>query len=141
MQEHSHHPGEIEVASESHEPHDGDLRQDISNAIVGLYKENFGKGPLKCRTYLLPELVLVVLGGGYTAGEQALFEAGKWYEVRQARQSWKDTMEVRFIDKIEELTGQTVKAFMGANHQDPDLAVELFVLESRETGDPDLSTP
>jgi len=143
------------------------LRLVLSNAIIGFFfgvlpghgataasflgyglarqysknKENFGKGPLKCRTYLLPELVLVVLGGGYTAGEQALFEAGKWYEVRQARQSWKDTMEVRFIDKIEELTGQTVKAFMGANHQDPDLAVELFVLESRETGDPDLSTP
>ena len=72
----------------SREGEDGALRQDISNEIVGLYKEHYGKGPTRCRTYLQPELVIVVLGEGYTAAEQTLFEAGKWYEVRQARQIW-----------------------------------------------------
>jgi uncharacterized protein YbcI len=124
------HPEDAAALRESPQPPAGGLRKDISNAIVGLYKEHFGKGPLKCRTYLQPELVVVVLGGGYTAGEQTLFEAGKWYEVRQARQSWQDTMQVRFIEKIEELTGRRVKAFMNASHQAPDLAVELFVLEN-----------
>ena len=38
----------------------GALRQDISNAIVGLYKEHYGKGPTRCRTYVQPELVVVV---------------------------------------------------------------------------------
>jgi uncharacterized protein YbcI len=112
----------------SFQPDDGDLRLEISNAISRLYKEHFGRGPLECRTHLQPELVTVVLAGGYSAGEQTLFEAGKWYEVREARQLWQDSMEVRFTDKIEELTGRKVKAFMSANHQDPDLAVELFVL-------------
>jgi len=51
-----------------------------------------------------------------------MFEAGKWYEVRQARQHWQDSMKVLFIDKIEELTGRKVKAFMSANTQDPDRA-------------------
>ena len=117
---------------ESREGPGGVLRQDISNAIVGLYKEHYGKGPTRCRTYLQPELVIVVLGEGYTAAEQTLFEAGKWYEVRQARQIWQDTMKERFVATIERLTGANVIAFMSASHQDPDLAVEMFVFEPQE---------
>ena len=110
----------------------GALRQDISNAIVGLYKEHYGKGPTRCRTYVQPELVVVVLGGGYTTSERTMFEGGRWYEVREARQHWQDTMQARFIETVEGLTGRRVQAFMSANHQDPDLAVELFVLDKEE---------
>ena len=107
----------------------GTLRSDISNAMVGLYKEHYGKGPTHCRSYLEPNLVVVVLGEGYTPGEQTMFEAGKWHEVRNARQIWQDSMEERFVTTIEELTGRRVSAFLSANRQDPDFAVELFVLE------------
>jgi len=112
------------------QPDDGLVRQEISNEVTRLYKRHFGKGPLGCRTYVQHDLVAVVLSGGYTAGEQTLFEGGRWYEVRQARQLWQDSMKLRFIDVIQEQTGRHVKAFMSANHQDPDLAVELFVLDS-----------
>jgi uncharacterized protein YbcI len=97
--------------------------------MVALFKQYFGRGPSDCRTYLEPDLVIVVLVGGYTASEQTLFEAGKWHDVRQARLSWQDSMEVRFIDTIEALTRRTVTAFLSANRQDPDLSVELFVLD------------
>lgn len=107
----------------------GSLRADISTAIVGLYKKHFGKGPTHCRTYLEPDLVVVILGEGYTVGEGTLFEAGKWYDVRNARQIWQDSMQERFVATIEELTERKVKGFMSANRQDPDFAVELFVLE------------
>ena len=107
----------------------GPLRQELSNAIVALFKEFFGRGPADCRTYLEPDLVIVILGEGYTAGEQTLFEAGKWYEVRAARQIWQDSMQERFVTTIEELTGRKVSAFLSANRQDPDFAVELFVLD------------
>ena len=107
----------------------GTLRSDISTAIVGLYKKHYGKGPTHCRTYLEPDLVVVILGQGYTASEQTLFEAGRWYDVRQARQIWQDSMHERFVEAIEELTHRKVKAFMSANRQEPDYAVELFVLE------------
>ena len=114
---------------------DGALRQQISNAVVALYKQHYGKGPTRCRTYVQPELVVVVLGGGYTASEQTLFEGGRWYEVREARQHWQDTMRARFVETIEGLTARNVRAFMSANHQDPDFAVELFVLESEQAAD------
>jgi uncharacterized protein YbcI len=112
----------------------GNLRGEISTAMVGLYKDHYGKGPTHCRTYLEPDLVIVILGEGYTPGEKTMFEAGKWYEVREARQLWQDSMEGRFIAKIEELSGRKVKAFMSANRQDPDLSVEMFLLEPGEDG-------
>ena len=114
---------------EPDEDGDGTLRQDISAAMVALYKQHFGTGPTRCRTYIPPDLVIVVLGGGYSAAEQTMLEAGRWYEVRQARQLWQDSMQARFVDAIEKLTERKVAAFMSANRQDPDLAVEMFVLE------------
>lgn len=127
------HPADAAAMREPHDEGEGTLRQDISTAMVSLYKEHFGRGPTRCRTYLHPELVIVVLGGGYSAAEQTLLEAGKWYEVRQARQIWQDSMQARFVDAIEKLTGRDVAAFMSSNRQDPDLAVELFVLETEHT--------
>jgi uncharacterized protein YbcI len=41
----------------------GELRQQISNAVVALFKQHFGRGPTDCRTYLEPDLVIVVLAG------------------------------------------------------------------------------
>ncbi len=108
---------------------DGPLRQQLSNAFMALYKEYFGRGPVDCRTYLERDLVVLVLTGGFSAGEQTLFEAGKWHDVRHARQAWQDSMEERFTQAIERLTHRTVKAFMSASHQDPDVSVELFVLD------------
>jgi uncharacterized protein YbcI len=131
------HPGELHAEDEARMQErlsdgQGTLRVDISNAMVGLYKKHYGKGPPYCRTYLEPDLVVVILGEGYTVGEQTLFEAGKWYEVRQTRQIWQDSMHQRFVEMIEQLTQRKVKAFMSANRQDPDFAVELFVLHSSD---------
>jgi uncharacterized protein YbcI len=96
--------------------------------MVALFKEHMGRGPTDCRSYLEPDLVIVVLSGGYTAAERTLFEAGRWYEVQQARLAWQDSMEVRFVETIERLTHRTVRAFLSANRQDADLTIELFVL-------------
>jgi uncharacterized protein YbcI len=126
------HPEDVARMREAPPDGKGALRDQISTSIVGLYKEHYGKGPTHCRTYLEPNLVIVVLGQGYTASEKTMFEAGRWHEVRTARQVWQDSMEEQFVSKIEELTHRKVAAFMSANRQDPDFAVELFVLEDEE---------
>jgi uncharacterized protein YbcI len=131
MSEADLHPADA-AAMRAGVQHGGPLRQELSNAMVALFKEFFGRGPADCRTYLETDLVVVVMTGGYHAVEQTLFEAGKWHEVRQTRMSWQDTMEGRFVETIERLTRRTVKAFMSANHQGPDVSVELFVLAKEE---------
>ena len=128
------HPEDAADLREPSHEREGTLRAEISTAIVGLYKKHFGKGPTRCRTYLEPDLVIVVLGSGYTPAEQTMFEAGRWYEVRAARQQWQDTMQGRFISTIEELTGRNVIAFLSADRQNPDVAVEIFVLEQGQAG-------
>jgi uncharacterized protein YbcI len=127
MQHSELHPDDA-AAMRHPERHAGPLRQQLANATMALYKQYFGKGPSDCRAYLEPDMVVLVLNGGYTAAEATLFEAGKWHDVRNARLIWQDSMEARFIDTIERLTGRTVKAFMSANHQEPDVSVELFIL-------------
>lgn len=128
------HPTDI-AAMRGTAGHGGPLRQELSNAIVGLFKEYFGRGPADCRTYLEPDLVVVVMTGGYHAAETTLFEAGKWHEVRSARMLWQDSMEANFVATIERLTRRQVKAFMSANHQSPDVTVELFLLERGDVDD------
>jgi uncharacterized protein YbcI len=128
-------PEDAADAGHADEAAAGRLRQDISAAVVGLYKTYLGTGPTRCRTYLHPDLAIVVLGGGYSMGEQTMLEAGKWYEVREARLIWQDSMQARFTAAIEELTQRRVSAFMSANRQDPDLSVELFVLEPEPTAE------
>ena len=127
MSGHDLHPEDAAAMRERSTP-DGPLRQDISNTIVTLFKQHFGRGPTSCRTYLEADLVVLVMSGGYTPGEQTMFEAGRWHDVRRARLAWQDSMEARFVEAIERLTHRSVKAFMSTNHQGPDITVELFVL-------------
>jgi uncharacterized protein YbcI len=114
----------------------GGLRHAISDVFVRLYKEHFGKGPTKCRTFLEPDLIIVLMGGGCTPAERTLLEAGRWPEVRDSRYAWQDAMADRFREKIEELTGRTVEAFMSTSHGDPDLTMEVFVLKPDDRGQP-----
>ena len=118
----------------------GVMEGTISTEIVQLLKEHAGRGPTECRTYFAEELVIVLLRGGYNRMEDSLFEDGKWLDVRASRQTFQDTMEGRFTEVIERLTGREVAAFMSASHQNPDLQIEAFVLDggSIPQGPPDL---
>jgi hypothetical protein len=68
---------------------------------------------------------------GFTAAEQTMFESGGWHDVREGRQAWQDTMELRFVATVEQITQRTVTAFMSASHQNPDVSVELFLLDTK----------
>jgi uncharacterized protein YbcI len=107
----------------------GELAARISAEMVSLEKLHGGKGPTKCKTYIEDNLILVLFGGGFTAAEHTASESGRFVDVRRMKLAYQDAMEVRFTEKIEELTGREVKAFMSASHQDPDLVLEAFILE------------
>jgi uncharacterized protein YbcI len=113
----------------------GELLASISRRIVQLLARHAGKGPTKCKTHWAgPDTLVVILGGGYTEAERTLYERGHADDVRAYRSAIQDALSHDMTNVVEELTGRTVVAFMSTSHQDPDLNVEIFVLEPLEGG-------
>jgi uncharacterized protein YbcI len=127
----------VAISLASHErPTGGELLAAVSRRIVRLFARHAGKGPTKCKTHWAgPDTLVVVLGGGYTEAEQTLFERGRGPDVIAYRAAIQDALEEKMRSEVEGLTGRSVVAFMSASHQDPDLMVEIFVLESLADGD------
>jgi uncharacterized protein YbcI len=110
-------------------PRAGKLAAEISNTVVRALARTTGRGPTKAKTTLGDNGVFVVLQDSMTRGEQSLADAGEGEAVLDLRRRWQRVMKEDMSREIEELTGRKVIGFMSDNHIDPDLAVEVFILE------------
>src|SRR4051812_40924043 len=115
---------------------DGELAAVISNTVVRALARTTGRGPTKARTTIGENGVFVVLQDSLTIGEQTLADHGEGQAVLDLRRRWQRVMQADVSQEIEQLTGRKVIGFMSDNHIDPDLAVEVFVLEPLRTGSP-----
>jgi uncharacterized protein YbcI len=106
----------------------GDVRTAISDGLVSLLKEFYGRGPERVRTYISDDLVVCILRGGFTRVEQTLFAAGLGDEVIRQRDAFQEVMRERFEAVVTEATGRAVIGFMSGNQQAPDMICEVFVL-------------
>jgi uncharacterized protein YbcI len=102
----------------------------ISNAIVRLLREYTGRGPTKARTTIRDNVVLVMLEQTLTKGEQVLVTKGRGENVLTLRHEYQEAMREESSAKVAELTGRNVLAMMSANHIDPDLAAEIYILDA-----------
>lgn len=101
----------------------------ISNLVVRLMSEYTGRGPTKARTYINDGLITVLLQDTLTKGERSLVRDGKQDLVLSTRFAFQLTMREDLTRGLEEITGRKVRAFMSSNHIDPDVAIEVFVME------------
>jgi uncharacterized protein YbcI len=106
----------------------GALLLAISNAIVRLHKQYFGKGPTKARTYYDGDVITCVLSDVYTRAERTLLSRGRGALVLNGRFELQEAVREEFISEIEQITGRTVIGFFSGNQSEPDLSVEVFVL-------------
>ena len=106
----------------------------ISTAVVQLLHEYTGRGPTKAMTSINEDLVTVLLADTLTKGERKLVDNGLSERVLQLRHDYQLTMRDDLVAIVERQLGRTVLAFMSQNHIDPDLAVEVFILEPAEGG-------
>jgi uncharacterized protein YbcI len=107
----------------------GQLNAAISEALVRMLADTTGRGPTKARTTIDRDLIVVMLQNTLTAGERYLADSDRAEQVLAMRRAYQEAMSADCIAAIEQLAGRTVIAFMSANHLDPDLAAEIFVLE------------
>jgi uncharacterized protein YbcI len=110
----------------------GSLLAEISNSIVHIYKEFWGKGPTRARTIYAEDLVVTRLEQIFTRAEATLVERGREEEVRNMRRAFQRELEEEFVGAVERLTGRRVTAFISETHAATNMGIELFVLERAE---------
>ncbi len=106
----------------------GDVLTAISDGMVALLKEFYGRGPTRAKSYYQDDLVVCLLRGGFTQVEQTLLEGGRGAAVIQQRMEFQDLMRDRFATVIKDATGRDVIGFMSGNQQGPDIMCEVFIL-------------
>ena len=107
----------------------GEIRAALSNALVALMKELYGKGPTAAKSFINDEYVLTVLEGGLTKNEQTLLEAGEEYLVRDYRLRFQRAVEAEFCSAVERITERRVLTYHSQIVFDPPRSFELFVLD------------
>jgi uncharacterized protein YbcI len=105
------------------------LRADISNAMVGLKKEFYGKGPTKAKTFLNDNYVFCVMEGGLTRNEETLIGRGHEDLVRSYRLRFQEAMEDPTVEAIQRITGRKVIGYHSQIVFNPERAFEIFVLD------------
>ena len=119
--------GQTETAVEARHRHGEELTA-ISDGLVTLLKEFYGRGPTQAKSYYQDDLVVCILRGGYTQVEQTLRDGGRGSAVIEQRMQFQELMRERFEAVIEKATGREVIGFMSGNQQEPDLMCEVFIL-------------
>ena len=115
-------------------PLDGALRSAISEAIVRIHAEHYGKGATHAKTYAWDNVVVCVLGDVLTTSERTLIALDRPDSVREVRSVFQSTMEPTFRAAVERLTGRRVISFMSQVDPLRGYGVEVFVLEPAPAG-------
>jgi uncharacterized protein YbcI len=112
----------------------GSMRAELSNAMVGLKKGFYGKGPTRAKTYLNDNYVMCVLEGGLTRNEETLLAAGEEELVRTFRLRFQEVMAQPTCQAVEQITGRKVLGYHSQIVFDPEYAFEIFVLDGPPSG-------
>jgi uncharacterized protein YbcI len=113
----------------------GILLAAISTSIVGIVREYYGRGPMKAKTYVMDDIITVVLrGSGFTPLERTIMDSGEPNRVITMRHEFQRIMTKRYVCTIEQLTSRRVLAFLGQTHVDPDITMEIFVMDRPPEG-------
>ena len=104
--------------------------QEITNAMVRIYKEQFGRGPTKARTdYAGPDALLATIQNSLTTSERNLLALDEHQRVREIRLFFQHASEREFVGAVEEITGRKVQAFVSGTDTHRDVSSEVFYLE------------
>jgi uncharacterized protein YbcI len=111
----------------------GEVRATISKEIVRLQAEYYGKGPTRAKTYIVEDLVVVVLEESFTRAEKTLAERGEKDAIEHIRRRFQQQMADDFTSVVEQATGRKVRVFLSETNVDLDVSVETFLLADERT--------
>ena len=104
--------------------------QEVTNAMVRIYKEQFGRGPTKARTnYAGPDTLVSTLENSLTVAEPSMLALDEHQRVREIRLFFQHASERDFVDAVQQITGRKVRAFVSGTDTHRDVSSEVFYLE------------
>lgn len=101
----------------------------VTNAIVRLHRQHYGKGPTRSKSYLLDDVLVCVMSDVLTTVERTLVAAGEHTKVRDTRFAFEDATRDRFVEAVERILGRRVLGFTSQILVTRDVAIEMFLLE------------
>jgi uncharacterized protein YbcI len=104
----------------------------ISNGIGAVHRDHYGRGADRIRTVIHQDAVMTTLEDCFTTVEHRMIAEGAFSKVRETRTMFQDWMRPRFVEIVEQATGRKVRAFFSQVAHDPNIALELFLLEPAE---------
>ena len=107
----------------------GSVRAAVANAMVGMKKQFYGRGPVAAKAWILDDYVFVALEGGLTRNEETLLADGKADLVRSYRLAFQETMTGVVTQAVSEITGRRVLTYHSQILFEPTRTFEIFVLE------------
>jgi uncharacterized protein YbcI len=105
---------------------------EVTNAVVGLHRTHYGKGPTRSKSYLMDDVLICVMREVLTTVERTLIEAGEVERVRDTRLAFQDAMQDVFKAAVEQILGRRVLGYTSQVLVDEAVAIELFVLGPEE---------
>ena len=105
----------------------------VSNAVVALHKEQFGRGPTGSRSHFAgPDTLVCILEDALLPAERAMVEMGEAHRVSETRMWLQAATKQRFVETIEQIVGRTVHAFASATDPHKGVVMEIFTFEPRK---------
>jgi uncharacterized protein YbcI len=110
----------------------GTLRE-LSQAMVRIYKEQFGRGPETVWTrYSGPDAITSILENSLTPVERSMLKMGEEQRLRDIRTMFQHATEPTFRAEVERITGRRVIGFMSGIDVHNDISCEVFTLEPQQ---------
>lgn len=116
---------------------EGEVLADVSNAIVGIFVECYGRGPTKAKSYMFDDYIVTVLDDLLTTVETTLVKNGKEHLVREVRLTFQEAVADKFTGAVTAITGRKVLTYHSQVTFHPARGFEIFVLEPDEDGSPE----
>ena len=119
-----------EQQEQTQEERQTSLLMEVSNTMVRIYKDQFGRGPTRARSnWAGPDALICVLEETLTAAERNLVKMGEHQRLRDTRMFFQYATVREFCEPVEQITGRKVRAFHSSIDTEADgQAVEVFVL-------------
>jgi uncharacterized protein YbcI len=102
----------------------------VSNAMVSLHKEQFGRGPTNARSHFAgPDALICVLEDALLPAERKMVQLGEQQSVRESRTAFQVASADEFVRAVEQIVERKVRAFASAIDVDRDVVFENFSFE------------